>query len=126
MSNFHERYTGYSPVYTPLARAAPRLRPVDGEAERGWRRHRGRRIPGSVRAHLQQPARLFVGFGESSSPPTRGSLGHRPFLRTPGSAEFDRDANNSGLFWGDMMVFWGKFSAIQLISESNLGALKSI
>ena len=60
------------------------------------------------------------------SPPTRGSLGHRPFLRTPGSAEFDRDANNSGLFWGDMMVFWGKFSAIQLISESNLGVLKSI
>lgn len=51
--------------------AAPRSRPVDGEAEPGGRRNRRRRIPGSVRAHVQQPAHLLMGFGESSLPASR-------------------------------------------------------
>jgi hypothetical protein len=50
-------------------RPPPGPAPIDGEAEPGWRRHRRRRITGSVCAHLQQPARLLVGFGESSVPP---------------------------------------------------------
>jgi hypothetical protein len=58
------------------------------------------------------------------SPPTRGSVRHGPSLLTPGSAEFDGDANNC-VFFGDYGGILG-FSAIQLISESNLGALKSI
>jgi len=56
---------------TQLAEGPRRARDRDGEAEPGGRRNRRRSIPGSVRAHLQQPARLLMGFGESSLPASR-------------------------------------------------------
>lgn len=84
----------------PRGRAAQRSRPIHGEAEPVGRRDRRRRVPGSVRAHLQQPARLLVGFGESSLPASR-------FLAAYASSpchfwlgvEFEGDASSNSKFF---------------------------
>jgi hypothetical protein len=90
---------------------------VDGEAEPGRRRHLRRRIPDSVRAEFQQPARLLLGFGEISSslcPPPSWVLNcvavpsslTSPFLIRPSSREmcairvlFVVSSAWSGSFW---------------------------